>query len=362
MTTDPDQDWLAAEPALSRATVTELQRLKRRAKSRLALVLLLATAMTGAAVYKIATRPRQYRARIVLAVHEGDVERRDTPLPMRDLRAYVTTVLMPSADLTAMIEQHDLFPLRRTQGDEFALTELWDALDVSVHRNYFLYDDETPRHARIAITVNFPEPQLSYTIARDVASIVMRNAALERERAARSLIDEADRAVAAGRARLLALEAEAAALRARAKELAAKGKRGLAAALAGEAAAVDMAIHDAREAAATVARASSTEQLTAAIYQEGLGLDLAIVDERKPEPPADTTYLMTVITVILFLITVVIVSLFVGAFDSRVHDLDDVVRLGIPIVGELPRFPGDRVGSLRDRGVKRRGVALSWRA
>ena len=71
---------------------------------------------------------------------------------------------------------------------------------------------------------------------------------------------------------------------------------------------------------------------------------------------------MSVITVILFVITVVLVSLFVGAFDSRVHDLDDVARLGIPIVGHIPRFPGDRVGSLRERGVKRRGVALSWRA
>jgi hypothetical protein len=362
MSTDPDQDWLDAEPPLSRATVTELQRLKRRAKSRLVLVLALATAMTAALVYKVATRPRHYRARIVLAVQEGDVERRETPLPMRDLRAYVTTVLMPAADLTAMVEQHDLFPLRRTQGDEFALTELWDVLDVSVHRNYFLYDDDTPRDARIAITVNYLDPDLSYAIARDVASIVMRNAALERERAARSLIDEADRAVAASRARLVELETEAAALRARAKELEAKGKRGLATALAGEAAAVETAILDARESAATLARASSTEQLTAAIYQAGLGLDLSIVDERKPDRPVDTTYLMTVIAVILFLITVVIVSLFVGAFDSRVHDLDDVVRLGIPIVGEIPPFPGDGVGSLRDRGVKRRGVALSWRA
>jgi hypothetical protein len=56
------------------------------------------------------------------------------------------------------------------------------------------------------------------------------------------------------------------------------------------------------------------------------------------------------------------VSLFVGAFDSRIHDLDDVARLGIPVVGHVPRFPGDSVGSLRERGVKRRGVPLSWRS
>ena len=40
-----------------------------------------------------------------------------------------------------------------------------------------------------------------------------------------------------------------------------------------------------------------------------------------------------------------------GTLDSRIHEREDVTRLGIPVVGHLPRFKGDRVGSLRDRGA-----------
>ena len=51
-----------------------------------------------------------------------------------------------------------------------------------------------------------------------------------------------------------------------------------------------------------------------------------------------------------------LVALFVGAFDTRVHDEEDVERLGLPILGHLPAFPGDGVGSLRSRGVRGRRV------
>jgi hypothetical protein len=43
----------------------------------------------------------------------------------------------------------------------------------------------------------------------------------------------------------------------------------------------------------------------------------------------------------------------VGAFDTRVHDREDVERIGLPVLGHLPPFPGDHVGSLRARGVRR---------
>jgi capsular polysaccharide biosynthesis protein len=47
---------------------------------------------------------------------------------------------------------------------------------------------------------------------------------------------------------------------------------------------------------------------------------------------------------------------FLGAFDSRIHDTDDVVRLGLPVLGHVPGFTGDSVGSLRTRGAHRRRV------
>jgi hypothetical protein len=50
-------------------------------------------------------------------------------------------------------------------------------------------------------------------------------------------------------------------------------------------------------------------------------------------------------------------ELFVGAFDSRIHDREDAERIGVPVLGHLPSFPGDQVGSLRARGVRGRRVA-----
>jgi hypothetical protein len=46
-------------------------------------------------------------------------------------------------------------------------------------------------------------------------------------------------------------------------------------------------------------------------------------------------------------------ALLFGAFDSRVHDGDDVARLGLPVLGQVPSFTGDRSGSLAARGVSR---------
>jgi len=45
-------------------------------------------------------------------------------------------------------------------------------------------------------------------------------------------------------------------------------------------------------------------------------------------------------------------TLVLGAFDPRVHDGDDVARLGLPMLGQLPAFRGDDVGALRARAAR----------
>jgi hypothetical protein len=47
-----------------------------------------------------------------------------------------------------------------------------------------------------------------------------------------------------------------------------------------------------------------------------------------------------------------------------VHDVDDVERLGLPVLGHVPGFPGDRVGSLEARSVQRTRIPLfrRWRS
>jgi hypothetical protein len=57
-------------------------------------------------------------------------------------------------------------------------------------------------------------------------------------------------------------------------------------------------------------------------------------------------------------------ALLLGAFDSRVHDTDDVARLGLPVLGHIPGFAGDNVGSMQARGAARARVPsfLRWRS
>ena len=56
-------------------------------------------------------------------------------------------------------------------------------------------------------------------------------------------------------------------------------------------------------------------------------------------------------------------AVFLGAFDTSVHDTDDVARLGLPVLGHVPGFPGDHVGSLGARGALRARVPsfMRWR-
>jgi len=357
-------DWFAAEPPLARLVIEDLRRLMYRARARLIPILVISVAITGALVWKLAHKPARHIAKIVLALQEGEVSQRNAPMPMRDLRTYVTTVLMPAAELTKMIEKRDLFPLRKKQGPEFALNELWDTIEVDVFRNYFLFEQDEmgeERSARIAVTVQFSDPDLAYEIARDLGNIIIASAGVERDRAARVMADDAARATEAARARAAELEAGLSALTSQRDEAVRAGQKGKVAALRVEIAAAENSVKRARDGLSALTKESSTDQLIAAVYAAGLGFDVSMVEERKPEPAVPTGYRNAVLAVLTFLTVLVIVATFLGAFDTRIHDLDDVTRLGIPVVGQVPGFPGDGVGSLRERGITRRGVPWSWR-
>jgi hypothetical protein len=360
---DPAPEWFSAERPIMSQVIADLRRLKYRAKALLLPILLLAALLTAGLVYRMLTKPQLHIARVVLALSEGEASQRNAPLPMRDLRAYVTTVLMPAAEMIALCEERDLFPLRRKLGNEFALTELWDITEVEIFRNYFLFEQSQmpERSARIAITVTWNDPDEAYEIAHALSTMVINSAAAERQRAAQVIADDADRARGVAHGQVEDLEAQLARL---SSQLAAAEDAGLAGkveALKLESATIESSLRRARESLSALTRVTSADQLQAAVYDAGLGLDVQMVEERKPEPAAPRGYRTAVLAVMIFLVLSIVVALFVGAFDTRIHDLDDVTRLGIPVVGQVPGFPGDDVGSLRERGIRRRGVPWSWR-
>jgi capsular polysaccharide biosynthesis protein len=359
-----DDDWLAAEPPIMKTVIEDLQRLKYRAKARWIRILVIALALTAGIVYKVVNKPVHHLAHVTLAIQEGEAAERLELLPVRDLRGYVTTVLMPEDKLLELVERRDLFPLRRTHGDKYAIAELWDMMEVELYRNYFLYDFEESsgegRSARIGLTVDHSDPDLAYEIARDVATIIINAAAKERDETARKISTGARLASDVVRRRAVEYEVELAALLARRGEAELRGQLGLVAALDEQIKSMEASVHRAREGLEMYAQTTSAEEMRAAVYAAGLSIDVSIVEERRPAGIEPGRYRYAVLSVLVFVTLFIVVALYIGAFDSRIHDLDDVARLGIPVVGQVPGFPGDGVGSLRQRGVTRRGVPWSW--
>jgi hypothetical protein len=359
---EPRSDWFESEVPVGRVVREDLQRLRYRAVARWPIIVAIALAITALGGWMLSKKEAQHRARIVLAVLEGDLSRKEAPLPMADLRDYVSTVLMPSAELEQLIERRDLFPLRHRHGIQFGVAELWDMIEIETHRNYFLYeyDADAPRSARIVLTVIHADADLAWDLCRDLASIIIASAATERQKSAQAVADEADRALVGARARVTELDQIAGTLNAESMIANERGQRGRADALAVEAAAAAEQARRARTALAELARTASDEQIAADVSAAGLGLDVTIVEERPPVVAHQSRFRFATLLIILSIIALIGAAIVVGTFDSRIRDVDDIARLGIPVVGQVPGFPGDGVGALHTRGIRRRGRP-GWR-
>jgi hypothetical protein len=92
------------------------------------------------------------------------------------------------------------------------------------------------------------------------------------------------------------------------------------------------------------------------VNEAGLDLSLTVVDEHKPEAAGTRSFVLALVLTVVGLCALCASALIIGAYDARIHDAEDVSRLGLPLLGHVPGFPGDHVGSLRARGVRRRRV------
>jgi hypothetical protein len=351
--------WFEAEEPLGVGMVLELQRIRRRARARPVKVLLLAALVTAAVTYKFATKPKQYEASVVLALQEGSfTETKNHHIPFDQLRAYVVEVLLPDKQLLAMIKRRNLFPLRRTMGDAFALGELRDAVEVQIWKNSFIhFDDEDAaalKSARIGIEVTSEDPDVAYDIAHDLATIAMAQHAERRKRVAEALSGDVAQKRESIEMRLDELVEERTAKQTDLIAAQRAGKPGLAGALMVDLAAI---AHEEKRVS------SSPEALADQISEAGLDTMLSIVDERRPLTQETSGLVLVIIVVVIGLGALVGSALLLGSFDPRIHEVDDVTRLGLPVLGHVPGFPGDHVGSLAARGATRARVPsfLRWR-
>lgn len=358
-------DWYDREESTRLGLISELQRIKRRTRVRPLPVILLAALLTGAIVYKVSTKKPLFEAEIVLSLQQGILSERKVAIPVDQLREYVTGVLMPDNKLIAMIERRNLYRLRKKLGNDFAVESLREQLEVQIWKNSFIYydeeDEDTLKSARIGITITDGDPDLAFDIARDLAGIVMQTAGELKQKAA----DEATRAVRAGRAALDKRDSDlTTSLSLKQTALAtaeALDKKELVQALKLDIFNLDTQIKSVELRLNNFA--ASNEGLASRIAAAGLDMQISIVEEHHPERPPPNNLVLIMLAFVVGTFALLGSALVLGAFDSRVHDADDVTRLGLPFLGHVPGFPGDTVGSLAARGAARSRVPsfLRWR-
>ena len=335
--------------------VTEMRRARRRFGARPWRVLLLAALLTAGIMYKITHKQREYPAEVILALTEGTLSPQRHGVPADQLRHYVTSVLMNEKNLLEVIEKHDLIPLRKKLGPQFAVEELWSQMEVEIWRNSFIYhhawDAEARKSVRIGITYRDADPDRAFTVAQDIARVVIATHQREREQ----LMDAVSREVKLAREmieqRLRDLTTATAIKQTAMAEAHKEGKQGIVAAMHVDLAAIDSEAKKLEDQLQLILQ--SPEELAGAVARAGLDVELTVGEERRPERHEQSPFALVVIGVIVALGALAISALLFGAFDSRIHDTDDVERLGLPVLGHVPGFAGDDVGSLRARGVAR---------
>ncbi|HET7504854.1 MAG TPA: hypothetical protein VFK02_27715 [Kofleriaceae bacterium] len=345
--------WYESEESTRVAMISELQRIRRRTKVRPIPVLLVATVITAAITHKLATKPIILEASVVLALTEGTMSTGVNALPVDQLRTYVNSVLLPDNKLIQLIEKRNLFRLRKTLGPQFAIEELRSNITVSIWKNSFVYfddeDDNRRRSARIGLSVSDADPDRAYDIAHDLASIVIESAAQERQKLADKISGEVTAVRDATRAKLQQIADELDRKRAAVDEALRRGRPEITGVLQLEIAAL---AHEQKTTESRLGQiAGSREALASEIAAAGLDMSLSIVEEYRPERPTRSSFVVVLIAVVVGTGTLIGSALVLGAFDSRVHDSDDVTRLGLPVLGHVPGFSGDHVGSMQTRSA-----------
>jgi hypothetical protein len=350
-------DWWEAERELI-SWRRELDRLKRRARARLFRTLLLTGLVSLALVWMVGRKVPLAESRILIRVTEGSVIREDAPTSSADLADFLNDYAFSNRNLTRLIEKHQLYPFERTRGDIYALEELRGNLVLEVHRNQFLEArgyNSAARTVRISVTFRDEDPDVSFAVASDLAQLIIDSEARRRAETTRGLANVTDRAVNTAVARLQEIQQDIAQRQAALQEAQRKDDKE-------EIAAMKVAIarltEDLQGHAKLVRNARENKMradLRKALESGHLNMMFQIVDERPPAPPpAGKEIRLAMIGLACFLILLPLCAVAVGAFDSRIHDPEDVQRLGLEVVGHVPRFGGFGVGSMRSRRAAER--------
>ena len=351
-------DWFDEEPGLLASMIHELQRLKRRMKAHPVPVLTLATLMTAFVLWRMSVKPKIYTAEIALRVSQGTLsDENGSPLPNRALQDYIYSYVLNKKVLEQKIilERGYFKDVYDDRGLDAALEEFREPLSVRAFRNYFIYDrryDSTPRSVHVAISYSRKDPDKAYDIVRTLADIVVNNESARRLREARfaaenarAALDKAKELLDEHSERLNALQYEFI----RAQLI---GDDELMATTTGAIDELEALVKDEELSYNSLRIQQERIAFRLRLEESSLAVLWEIAWEDRPRvlPPPGPVRL-TILGVLCFCVFVPLCAITLGTFNSRIHELEDVTRLGIPVVGHIPAFRGDHVGSLLHRGA-----------
>jgi hypothetical protein len=342
--------------------IAELQRMRRRTLARPLLVLGLAAALTAAITYKIVTRKPTIEADLVLLLTEGQLSSRHGNVPVDDLKEYVATVLLPNDKLAQLADKRHLNGLGRM--DE-TIAELRESLAIRIWKNTFVYYDpdvEVAEHsARIGLTVESKDADAAYQRVNDFAQIIITTANELRRQGAAQLADEINDLRESLQRTVERLTRERSAKQLALTEARRLRQVGVSEALQLELVQIETEVKAAERRLVDIAHSNDT--IADRIAAAGLDMGVSIVENNRPMQSEQHNFLVVLIIAIVGFGALLGSALVVGAFDGHIYDTDDVARLGLDVLGHVPGFSGDDVGSLRSRGASRARVPsfLRWR-
>lgn len=354
---EPD-DWLTDEPRVSQVLVAELQRFKNRMKVHPVPVLMLALLMSAGAVFMFARKPAMYTARVILRISEGGLsEYRGSVLPRSELKDYIYSFALSDKALREeIIDKHKLFQREmKLFGADGAVGELRDGLSIDVFHNFFHFNknnESTPRSLRLAIVYMHQDADLAYKLAVLLADLVVKVESGKRLQEVRFAAANAQEILAAAEK----MQAE------RRQQIADQMTRLAEAELTGDGVGAAMArVEIASLGQAERREAQNLENLqreverienSRKLEESNMGMVFELAGRVRPvNRPPPGPFVLGLLGLVCFFIFVPVCAIGLGTLDSRIHELEDVRRLGLPALGHVPAFEGDRTSSLRKRGA-----------
>jgi hypothetical protein len=341
-----EDPWVRREPGFLELRI-ELMRMYRRARRRPLLTIVVALLMAAGVCVVRARKKQSFAASVTFRVSE--VQQGDTfvaPRPTKELKEYVSSVAMRSSRLIDLMKKRGLYT-RLLDDDPITAVDFFRSdIEVEVIRNYFVEEWATNKSARLIITYQAATAEEAALIVTDLGDMVVDEETRRRQAVAQAAASDSNAMVAMARADVAKRQAEL--TRLQAQLLDAKGQE--AAALRVQIEGLSKSVEPSTDRLTKAEQRSAELDMALLLELNAMGVRFDKVDERvRVVSRHATPKYLVVLGAFMFVLSLPFAIMFVGAFDSRVYDLDDVNRLGLRGLGHVPPFRGSDVGSLAER-------------